>query len=83
MSCHRLILEGFFVQKKFQVREMDYYSWNDHFGRYAFVQSATLNDLSHKDTKTVNFAKHKIHGLTYQPLYRERELMPKINVLIM
>ena len=26
-------LEGFFVEKKFQVGEMGYYSWNDHFGR--------------------------------------------------
>ena len=60
------------MQKKFQVREMSYYSWNDHFGRYAFFQSVTIKDLSYKDKKTVNFAKHKIHGLTYQPLYREK-----------
>ena len=33
---------------------------------------ATLRDLSHKDKKTVNCAKHKIHGLTYQPRYQER-----------
>ena len=60
------------MQKKFQVREMGYYSWNEHFGRYAFFQPTTLKDLSHKDKKTVNFTKHKIHGLTYQPRYRER-----------
>ena len=49
---------------------MGYYSWNDHFGRFAFFQSATITDLSHKDKKTVNFAKHKIHGLSFQPFYR-------------
>jgi len=70
--CLVIDLEGFFVQKKFQVREMGYYSWNEHFGRYAFFQPTTLKDLSHKDKKTVNFTKHKIHGLTYQPRYRER-----------
>ena len=58
-------LEGFEVQKKFQVREMGYYSWNEHFGCHAFLQSATFKDLSHKDKKIVSFAKHNIHGLTY------------------
>ena len=63
---------GFFVQKKFQVCEMGYYSWKDHFGHHAFFQPAALKHLSHKDKKTVNFAKHKIHGLAYQPRYQER-----------
>ena len=70
--CLVIDLEGFFVQKKFQVREIRYYSWNEQFGRHAFFQPATLKDLSHKDKKTVKFAKHKIHGLTYQPRYQER-----------
>ena len=70
--CLVMDLQGFFVQKKFQVREIGYYSWNEQFGRHAFFQPATLKDLSHKDKKTVNFAKHKIHGLTYQPRYQER-----------
>ena len=70
--CLVIDLEGFFVQKKFQVREIGYYSWNEHFGRHAFFQPATFRDLSHEDKKTVNFAKHKIHGLTYQPRYQER-----------
>ena len=60
------------MQKKFQVREMGYYSWDEHFDRHAFFQPAALKNLSHKDKKTVNFAKHKIHGLTYQPRYQER-----------
>ena len=67
-----LVIKGFFVQKKFQVREIGYYSWNYYFGRHAFFQPTALNDLSHKDKKTVTFAKHKIHGLTYQPFYRKR-----------
>ena len=70
--CLVIDLEGFFVQKKFQVREMGYYSWDEHFDRHAFFQPAALKNLSHKDKKTVNFAKHNIHGLTYQPRYQER-----------
>ena len=70
--CLVIDLEGFFVGKKFQVREVGYYSWNEHFGRHSFFQPAALKDLSHKDKKTVNFAKHNIHGLTYQPRYQER-----------
>ena len=50
---------------------MGYYSWNERFGSHAFSQSATLKDLSHKNTKTVNFAKQNtlIH---YQSHYQER-----------
>ena len=70
--CLVIDLEGFFVKKKFQVREMGYYSWDEHFDRHAFFQPAALKNLSHKDKKTVNFAKHNIHGLTYQPRYQER-----------
>ena len=70
--CLVIDLEGFFVRKIFQVRELGYYSWNEHFGRHAFFQPAALKGLSHKDKKTVNFAKHNIHGLTYQPRYQER-----------
>ena len=44
----------------------------EHFDRHAFFQPAALKNLSHKDKKTVNFAKHNIHGLTYQPRYQER-----------
>ena len=70
--CLVIHLEGFFVQKKFQVRDMGYYSWNEQFERNAFFQPAALKGLSHKDKKTVNFAKHNIHGLTYQLRYQER-----------
>ena len=70
--CLVIDFQGFFVHTKFQVREMGYYSWNKHFGRHAFFQPAALKHLSYKDKKTVNFAKHNIHGLTYQPRYQER-----------
>ena len=62
----------FYMEKKFQVRETGHYSCNEHFGHHDYFQPATLKDLSHKDAKTVNVAKHKIHGLAYQPCYRER-----------
>ena len=65
--CLVIDLKGFFVQKKFQVRKMSCYSWDEHFDRHAFFQPAALKKLSHKDKKTVNFARHNIHGLTYQP----------------
>ena len=42
--CLVIDLQGFFVKKKFQVREMGYYSWNEHFGHHAFFQPATLKD---------------------------------------
>ena len=64
MSRHRL--RGFLCANEI------YYSWNEHFGRHAFFQPAAIKDLSYKDKKTVNFAKHNIHGLTYQPRYQER-----------
>ena len=70
--CLVIDLEGFIVQKKSQVRELGYYSWNEHFSRHAFFQPAALKDLTYKDEKTVNFAKHNIHGLTCQPRYQER-----------
>ena len=59
--CLVIDLEGFFLQKKFQVCEMGYYSWDEHFDRHAFFQPAALKNLSHKDKKTVNFVKHNIH----------------------
>ena len=43
--CLVIDLEGFFVKKKFQVREMGYYSWDEHFDRHAFVQPAALQKL--------------------------------------
>ena len=74
--CLVIDLEGFFVQKKFQV-----YSWNDHFGRHAFFQPAALKDLSHKDKKTVNFAKHKYTD-SLSNLVTERELMSKMKQIL-
>ena len=44
--CLVIDLEGFSVQKKIQVHEMGYYSWNEHFDRYAFFQPSTLKDIS-------------------------------------
>ena len=71
-ACLVIDLKGFFVQKKFQVHKMGYYSWDEHFDRHAFFQPAALKNLSHRDKKTVNFAKHNIHELTCQPCYQEK-----------
>ena len=55
--CLVIDLEGFFVKKKFQVREMGYYSWDEHFDRHAFFQPAALKNLSHKDKKDSELCK--------------------------
>ena len=60
------------MQTKFQVCEIGYYSWNEHFGHHAFSQPAAIKDLSYKDKTTVDVAKYNIHLLTYQPCYQER-----------
>ena len=64
--CLVIDLEGFFLQKKFQVWEMGYYSWDEHFDRHAFFQPAALKNLSHKDKRTVNFAEHNIQERAYE-----------------
>ena len=81
--CLVIDFKGFFVPKKLLVREMGYYSWNEHFGRHAFCQPAALKELSHKDKKTVNFAKHNIHGLTYQSRYQGESLYEHDQAVIM
>ena len=43
--CLVIDLQGFFVQKKFQVHEMGDYSWDEHFDRHAFYQPAALKKL--------------------------------------
>ena len=68
--CLVIDLEGFFVQKKFQVREMGNYSWDEHFDRHGFFQPAALKNLSHKDKKTVNFAKQHTRTHLSTPLPR-------------
>jgi len=45
--CLVIDLEGFSVQRKLQVREIGYYSWNKHFSRHAFFQPAAFKSLSH------------------------------------
>ena len=50
-ECLVIDFEEFFVQKKFQVREMGYYSWDEHFDRHAFFQPAAFKNLSHKDKR--------------------------------
>ena len=38
--CLVIDLEGFFVQKKCQVREMGYYSWDEHLALTAMLSSS-------------------------------------------
>jgi len=69
--CFILDLEGFFINKTFQVRELGYYAWNRDNGRHAFSLPIPYKELSDKDKRTVNLVTKKIHGLSYQPLKAE------------
>jgi len=81
--CFILDLEGFFINKTFQVRELGYYTWNREYGRHAFRISIPYKELSDKDKRTVSFVIRKIHGLSYQPLKAERFQPPEVlNELI-
>ena len=75
--CFILDLEGFFVNKTFQVRELGYYAWNRENGRHAFSIPIPYKELSDKDKRTVNFVIKKIHGLSYQPLKAEYYRKPE------
>ena len=67
------VKEGFFVQKKFQVRKMGYYNGNEHFGCHTFFQPVRKHkDMSHEDKKTVNFSKLIKYMDSSTPLPRER-----------
>ena len=65
--CFILNLEGFFLNKRFHVRELVYYTWNEEHGHHAFFIPVPYKTLSPKDKRTVNFVRRKIHRLTYQP----------------
>ena len=69
--CFILDLEGFFINKTFQVRELGYYTWNKENGRHAFSIPIPYKELSDKDKRTVNFVIKKIHGLSYHFLKAE------------
>ena len=55
--CLVIDLKGFFVQKKFQIREMSYYSTNEQFGRHAFFMPKAFNNLSTKRQKDCKLCK--------------------------
>ena len=76
--CFILDLEGFFINKTFQVRELGYYAWNREYGRHAFSIPIPYKELSVQDKRTVNFVIRKIHGLSYQPLEAEHYQKPEV-----
>jgi len=78
--CFILDLEGFFLNKTFHVRELAYYTWNEEHGPHAFFIPVPYKTLSAKDKRTVNYARRKIHGLTYQP-YQKGEHFENPKVL--
>ena len=76
--CLILDLEGFFINKKFHVRELGYCTWNGEHGRHAFSLPIPYETLQDKDKRTVDFVCHKIHGLKYQPSRQERFQNPLV-----
>ena len=70
--CMVVDLEGFFVKKKFQIRELGYYAWTGDHGRYAFYAKTPWHDLSVDDKRVVSYQKYNINGLTYEPMKEER-----------
>jgi len=76
--CFIWDLEGFFINKTFQVREVGYYAWNREYGRHAFSIPIPYKELSVQDKRTVNFVIRKIHGLSYQPLEAEHYQKPEV-----
>ena len=44
--CFILVLEGFFLDKTFHVRELAYYTWNEEHGRHAFFIPVPYKNLS-------------------------------------
>ena len=78
--CLSFDLEGFFINKKFDARELGYFSSNQEHGSHAFFVTVRLSHktLCDKDKRTVNFVISKIHGLSYQPSQTEHEQNPRI-----
>ena len=71
--CFILDLEEFFISKAFHVKEFAYYTWNEEHGRHSLPTAIPYKDFGDEDTKTVNFVRRKIHGLTYQPIKKKRK----------
>ena len=60
--CLILDLEGFFINKKFHVRELGYVTWNGGHGRHAFSIPIPYETLPDQDKRSASFVCRKIHG---------------------
>ena len=76
--CLILDLEGFFINKRFHVRELGYVTWNGGHGRHAFSIPIPYETLKDQDKRSVSFVCRKIHGLTYQPTRAEQVQNPLV-----
>ena len=64
--CLILDLEGYFVQKKFYVRELGWTTWEGHFGAQHYQQPFRWKALSQMDRLTAKYVYHRIHGLPFE-----------------
>ena len=70
--CLIVDLDGFFVDGRFQPRELGYYSWQGDRGVHFFDVTTPYKKLNKKDRATVSYVSKHIIGLPYRPSDGER-----------
>lgn len=72
LLCLIIDMEGFFVPKGFQARELGYYTWMGDKGSYFFDVVTPYRKLTYKDKQVVHHVMNAIMGLPYRPADCER-----------
>ena len=73
--CLIVDLDGFFVDRRFQTRELGYYSWMGDCGVYFFDVTTPYRKLNKRDRATVSHVSKVITGLPYRPSEGERPVL--------
>ena len=77
--CLCLDMDGFYVNKKFIVREIGWYApWPEAFGVQHFTHDYTWDMLSAKDQRTVAYVKRNVTGMTFRPSPTEFDLQETV-----
>lgn len=73
--CLIIDFDGFFVNKKFYVREMGFYSLTKNVcGSYRFKLNHLVKKLTDKDWKCIRYCSKYIHGLSFRKLPGEQDI---------
>lgn len=72
--CLLIDLEGFFVEKRFIVRELGYVTRHGAAGTIFFAPPMACDELSLKDRHAAAYATRHIHGLPFEPSPEEQAL---------